>query len=173
MTPYEPPELDSAPLKAWRKSVLAQVLALLPQLPALTVSVDAERDRYRYQTIDGARVSLTRRAGIYVLYSRRTDRPVYVAECNHIKREVNREFRPTGASRFKNQWVRAWLDLPRNRPMTRDEAHRVAGFVQTQLYLKCFALAFGRLEIATDLKLTYRLRTGPNAIDPQAEFEVS
>jgi hypothetical protein len=161
--------MDSDTLENWRKQTYAWVVEQLGAAQQITFEASADRERVE-ALVDGERVRLPKKPGIYVFYSRRTGRVLYVNEDEHLKRAVDHEVRPSGESIFKNRWVRTWLDLPRSRPMTRDEAQQAAAFVRDQVALKYVELPFGRVEIAHDLLYAHKLRTGPGAVDVQEEF---
>jgi len=161
--------MDERVLANWRKEVYAWVVAQLAAAPMVTFAASPDRERID-TLIDGERIRLPKKPGIYVFYSRRTGRVLYVNENEHLKRAVDLEIRPSGETVFKNRWVRTWLDLPRGRPMTRAEAEQAAAFVRDQMTLRTVELPFGRVEIAQDLLYAHKLRTGPGAIDPQEEF---
>ncbi|HRL10411.1 MAG TPA: hypothetical protein PKX07_00925 [Aggregatilineales bacterium] len=161
--------MDEQLLANWRKETYPWVVAQLAAAPPVTFAAGPDRERID-TLIDGERVRLPKKPGIYVFYSRHTGRVLYVNEDEHLKRAVDHEIRPSGETVFKNRWVRTWLDLPRSRPMTRAEAEQAAAFVRDQMTLKYVELPFGRVEIAHDLLYAHKLRTGPGAVDPQEEF---
>ncbi len=169
MTPLD--LTDESAAKAQRKAHAQQVHAALEAGPLLRAHWNESADRYSYLDSTGTSVRLPKKPGIYALYSVKTGQVLYVAHSDHLKRAVDREVRASGRSEFKDRWLRAWLGLSTERRPTRDESAQIARFIHTEMALRVQVLYFGRAEAAEDLTGAYRLRVGPNAIDPQQVFE--
>lgn len=144
-------------LKEWRQRTLARTLDILEQKPPIFVLWDRARNRYSYETDTGTRISLPTDAGVYVFYSAKTHRPVYVGQAGNLKKRLGQHCRVGGRSVFKRRWIRHWIDV--------QSAEEVVRFINSRMYLKYVILPFGRCEIETDLLDRWELH-GPESVDP-------
>lgn len=165
-------EAQQDQLEAWRTEATQYVIQALDAMPPAKPNANPDKHRYRFLVEDQA-VRLPRKSGLYVIYSVLTNRPLYVAHSDTLKVTLMHELNVTKDSPFKNRWVRAWLNLPRDRRPTREESEQITAFITAQTYFKFLAVPFGRAEIADALILQYGIKGGPNTIDPLVEFTQS
>lgn len=159
-------------LVRWREQTADYVRqALQMHSPVIGLS-QPDKHRYRFSADDKV-VRVPRKSGVYVIYSTRTQHPLYVAHCDVLKLAMLHELNPAHDTPFKKRWLRAWLALPRERRLTREEALYLTNFICANTYFKYLYLPFGRAEIADELIIEYGIKGGPNTIDPQAEFDLS
>lgn len=159
-------------LVRWREQTADYVRRALQMHPPVIPLAQPDKHRYRF-SIDDKAVRVPRKSGLYVIYSTRTHHPLYVAHCEVLKLAMLHELNPAHDTLFKKRWLRAWLSLPRERRLTREEALRLTDFICTYTYFKYLYLPFGRAEIAEELIIEYGIKGGPNTINPQAEFALS
>lgn len=167
MTTYV--DLTEQTLKTIRKTLVKQALESLKSAESVFILPHDEPTKYGYMNKSDDIVKIPKKPGIYVFYSKHTNRPVYVGESDHLKRELDREIRPTGTSLFKSKWIREWLKISSHR-LSREDNLLIAQFTANNMYLKYLILYFGRAEICSDVAAEYKLRVGPNAVDFHHEF---
>lgn len=164
-----PDLLDDDIAKSLRKVTVQKVLNEIEANPAIFVSLD--NDKVDYVDVESNSVNLPKKPGIFALYSRLTNRCVFVAETDNLRRQVNRECRPTQETYFKKQWLRQWLELPTHGYLNKNELMQLSEFIANKLYFKFTVLYFGRVEVCENLLGHYQIRVGANAIDARKEFE--
>ena len=146
-------------LRKWRQHSFAQVRDALERGPPILASWDQARNRYSYSTIRGDRVTIPTSAGIYVFFSAKTDKAVYVGQAENLRRRLGQHCRVSGTSVFKKRWVRAWIGA---QATEKD----VVRFIHSHMYLKYMVLPFGRCEMESDLIELWGL-DGPAVIKPE------
>lgn len=164
-----PDLMDEDIAKSLRKVTVQHAISTLDDSDSIFVTLDnASVD---YVDAESKKVNLPKKPGIFAMYSRRTNNCVFVSESDNLKRQINRECRPTQETYFKKQWLRQWLDLPTNRYINKDELMQLSEFIADKLYFKYIVLYFGRTEVAENLLGHYQLRVGANAVNPEKEFD--
>jgi len=143
-------------LKDWRRQTLDQVQKGLVRATPISVSWDEAQNRYHYYDEKGQEHSLPTDAGVYVFYSNKTHRPVYVGQAGDLKSRLGHHCRVSGTSVFKRRWVRHWIGAQ----ATEEEVVR---YIHSRTYFKYVVLPFGRCEIETDLLGVWEL-TGPRSV---------
>ena len=143
-------------LEDWRQQILMRVLDTLDQQPPVSVSWDEQRNRYEYKTSPETRVSLPTEAGVYVFYSARNDKPVYVGQAGNLKERLGHHCRVSGTSVFKRRWIRHWIGAQATE-------QQVVRHIHSHTYIKYVVLPLGRCEIEADLLGIWKL-TGPESV---------
>jgi hypothetical protein len=145
----------------WRQQTLQQTLAQLRQKERIFAFWDEGPNHYWYETEADAPVSLPEEAGVYVFYSKKTDRAAYVGETASLRKRLRLHCRVSGKSVFKRRWVPRWI----GKQATVEDLVR---FVHSRMVLNYVVVPFGRLEIEADLRALWGL-PGPESVSP-SEF---
>ena len=142
---------------ALRPKYLAAVLKHLEDAAPISVEIVTGRKKYRFHTLDGREAPIPAIAGVYVLYSKKTGKPVYVGESDNLQRRLKNHCSLSGASVFKTRWVRHWIG---------DDSTKVVvmTFVHRNVFFRFVQVPFGRAEIEDDLRTHWKIE-GPQSFE--------